>query len=291
MKTQLSPRKIIRSVLIILPASAVYALAFNWFYQPNHIAYGGATGIAQSVNAVFGWPSVGVLILIINVPLFLLGWRFLGGALLLSSLFAMTLSSLFIDLISSLFTFPPMEPLLACIYGGGLVGASLGAIFLQDATTGGSDLAARLLKLKLAWLPIGRLVLGLDLLVIVIAGLVLGNLDNALYGMVSLYISTLAMDGVVYGMDTARVAYIISDNPQEMTAAISQDLARGITILHGAGAYSRAEKEVLLCAFKKRQIVALKRVVKETDPKAFLIVCDAHEVLGDGFRAYKENGL
>ena len=116
-------------------------------------------------------------------------------------------------------------------------------------------------------------------------------MDNALYGLVALYISTLAMDGLIYGLETARVAYIISDKPEEITAAIVRDLDRGVTILHGEGAYTGAEKRVLMCAFKKRQIVDLKRTVKEIDPDAFLIVCEAHEVLGDGFQPYKKNPL
>ena len=145
---------------------------------------------------------------------------------------------------------------------------------------------ARLLKLKLAWLPMGKLLLGVDLVVIVSVALAFRSLESALYGLVSLYISTLVMDGVLYGLDNAKVAYIISDKPEVLIEAITRDLERGVTILHGEGGWSGTEKRVLLCAFKQRQIVGLKRTVKELDPDAFLIVCQAHEVLGDGFRDY-----
>lgn len=272
-------------------ACVIYALGFVWFYVPNQIAYGGVTGIAQMINTAFGWPSIGVLIIIMNIPLFLFGWRLLGGKLLVTSLFSMTLSSLFIDLISAVYTFHAMDPLLASIYGGVIVGFSMGVIFLQGATTGGMDIAARLLKLKLAWLPMGRIVLILELAVIVGVALVFRQVNSALYGLVSLYISTIVMDGLLYGTDTAKVAYIISDMYQEIASAITQDLHRGVTILHGQGSWSGNEKRVLLCAFKKRQIVELKRTVKELDPDAFLIVCEAHEVLGDGFRKYDKNSF
>ncbi|MPM00499.1 hypothetical protein SDC9_46725 [bioreactor metagenome] len=287
MKTSLL--KNIWSYGLITLACAVYAFGFNCFFMPGHIAYGGVTGIAQIINAIFGWPSIGVLIIAMNIPIFLAGWHFLGRKLLITSLYAMGLSSVFIDLLASFYTFTAMDPLLASIYGGITIGFSMGIILLQGATTGGTDIGARLLKLRLAWLPIGRLVLFLDLSVIVAAALVFRTINSALYGGISLYISTLVMDGVVYGLDTARVAYIISEHPHEIANAISQELDRGATILNGEGAWSGKPKNVLLCAFKKRQIVTLKRLIKQLDPNAFLIVCDAHEVLGEGF--HKKNDI
>lgn len=281
----------LRRYAVITLGCVIYALAFNWCYAPNQIAYGGFTGLAQILNSFGGFLSVGVLVFLMNLPLFFLGWRLLGGGLLVSSLYAMTLSSLFIDLLGAAVTFSPMEPLLACIYGGVLMGASLGVVFLQGATTGGTDLIARLLKLRLAWLPMGKLLMVIDLVVIVAVAVAFGNLNSALYGLVALYISTLVMDMVLYGLDNAKVAYIISDRHREISDAIIRDIDRGVTILHGEGAYSGAEKKVLLVAFKQRQIVAIKRLVKELDPAAFIIVCEAHEVLGDGFRDYKQNDI
>lgn len=277
--------------LWIALASAIYALGFCWCYEPNQIGFGGITGVGQIINHFLPWAPIGVVVIILNVPLFLLGWKFIGGRLLVTSLFAMAVSSIFIDLIAAVYTFQPMEPLLGCIFGGVLMGGSLGIVFLQGATTGGTDLIARLMKLKLAWLPMGKLLLIIDLLVIVAVAVSFRNFSSALYGLVALYISTIVMDGVLYGLDNARVAYIISDKYQAITDAIIHDMDRGVTILHGEGAWSGAEKRVLLVAFKQRQIVALKRTVKEIDPTAFLIVCEAHEVLGDGFREYKQNDI
>ena len=284
-------KKTLLPVLIITLGSAVYALGFVWCYAPNGIAFGGITGVAQIVNFLIPALPIGVTVIVLNIPLFVLGWRLIGGRLLVTSLYAMALSSVFIDVLTPLYDWPPMEPLLACIFGGVLLGLSLGLVFQQGATTGGTDLMARLLKLKLAWLPMGKLLMGIDLAVIVAVAAAFRALDAALYGLVALYISTIVMDGVLYGLDTAKVAYIISDRNKEISAAIVKDLDRGVTILHGQGAYTGADKDVLMCAFKQREIAAIKAAVKDIDPAAFVIVCDAHEVLGEGFRDYKKDDL
>ena len=276
---------------VIAVASAIHALGYVWCYAPNHIAFGGITGVAQIINHIFPAVPVGVMAIVLNIPLFLLGWRLIGRRFLVSSMYAMFLSSIFIDILNPLYDWQPMDPLLASIFGGLTLGLSLGLIFQQGATTGGTDLIARLLKLKLAWLPMGRLLLGIDLAVILLTAAVFRTLYAALYGLIALYISTIVMDGVLYGMDTAKVAYIISDKNAEISDAIVHDLDRGVTVLHGQGAYTGKEREVLMCAFKQREIAAIKTVVKEIDPAAFLIVCNAHEVLGEGFRDYKKDDL
>ncbi len=279
------------SFLVITLASAVYALGFVWCYEPNDIAFGGITGIAQIINHLLPVAPVGVTVIILNIPLFLLGWKLLGGKMLLGSLYAMFISSVFIDLFTPLWDWQPMEPFLATIFGGLTMGLSLGLIFQQGSTTGGTDLAARLLKLKLAWLPMGKLLMAVDLVVIVLVALAFRALDTMLYGLVALYISSIAMDGVLYGLDNAKVAYIISDHNEEISRSIVEDLDRGVTVLHGQGAYTGTDKKVLLCAFKQREIASIKNLVKEIDPAAFLIVCPAHEVLGEGFRDYKKDDL
>ena len=284
-------KKYVFPYLWITVASIIYAVGFNWCYAPNQIGFGGITGVGQVINHFLPWAPIGTVVILLNIPLFLAGWKLLGGHLLLSSLYAMFVSSIFIDLLDLLYTFEPMEPLLACIFGGVLMGGSLGIVFLQGATTGGTDLIARLAKLKFAWLPMGKLLMVIDLVVIIMVAVAFQSLYSALYGVVALYISTIVMDGVLYGLDNAKVAYIISDKHEAITHAIVHDIDRGVTILHGEGAYSGAEKKVLLCAFKQRQIVAIKRLVKELDPAAFIIVCEAHEVLGDGFRDYKQNDI
>ena len=280
-----------RPYLWITLASAVFALGFDWCYVPNQITLGGMTGLGQIIHAIVPAIPVRSAVIALYLPLFLLGWRLLGWKLLASSLFATAATSLGVDLLAACYSFPPMDPMLASVFGGALIGLSLGKVFLQGATTGGTDLIARLLKLKLAWLPMGRLLLAVDLLVIVAVAVAFRNIYSALYGVVALYISSFVMDQVLYGMDNAKVAYIISDAYDQISHAIIHDMDRGVTLLHGEGGWSGEDKTVLLEAYKQTQLVALKQTVKSIDPNAFLIVCEAHEILGDGFREYKHNDL
>ena len=289
MKPKSKAFNLVWSYFMITLASAIYAVGFNWFYVPNDIAFGGITGVGQIINAILPWAPIGTVVIILNIPLFILGWRLLGGHLLLSSLYAMAVSSVFIDIVNGIWTFEAMDSMLACVFGGVFMGASLGMVFQQGATTGGTDLIARLLKLKITWLPMGKLLIATDMVVIVASAIAFGSVYSALYGVVALYIAGIVMDRMLYGLDSAKVAYIISDRFREIAGALVNDLDRGVTILQGQGAYSGAEKKVLMCAFKQRQIVSIKRMVKELDPAAFIIVCDAHEVLGDGFREYRQN--
>lgn len=280
-----------KSYAIITLGSLLYALAYNIFYAPNLVAMGGLTGLGQVLNAIIPVLPVGTTVFVMNVPLFFLGWKYIGGHLLVSSLYAMTFSSFAIDVMNMIYQFPPMDTMLASIFGGALLGLGIGLVFSKGATTGGTDLIARLLKLKITWLPMGKLLIATDMVVIVASAIAFGSVYSALYGVVALYIAGIVMDRMLYGLDSAKVAYIISDRFKEIADTLVNDLDRGVTILQGQGAYSGAEKKVLMCAFKQRQIVSIKKMVKELDPSAFIIVCDAHEVLGDGFREYRQNEL
>lgn len=283
--------RMVRDYAWIALGSVLYSLSFDWFYVPNQIGFGGLTALGMILNYLSPAIPIGMVVLILNIPLFLLGWKFLGGHTLVSSLFAMTATSVLVDLIAAMYTFPSMDPMLAAIFGGVSLGVSLGMIFSKGATTGGTDLTARLLKLPFAWLPMGKLLMVVDLTMLLSVSLVFRSMESAMYGMISLYISTLVMDGVLYGLDQSKVAYIVTTRPQEIAAEIDRQMDRGATFLHGEGSFSREEKLVLMCAFKQKQIVPLKALVHELDPEAFLIVCDAHEVLGQGFRRYQKNDI
>ena len=280
----------VRSCGIITLGAVIYALAFDWFVAPNQIAMGGVTGLAQIVNALVPVLPVGVLSILVNVPLFLAGWRLLGGRLLVSSLYAMAVSSLAIDVIAWMHTFPPMDPILATLYGGAGMGVGLGLVFSQGATTGGTDIIGKLLKLKFPWLPIGKLVMIPDMVVVILAAVVFGTVNAALYGLIQMYLLSKVMDMILYGWDTSRVAYIITDRWEETVQGLL-DMNRGVTLLQGKGAYTGAEKQVLLVAFKQKEIVEIKQRVHEIDPHAFMIVCDAHDVLGEGFGNYRKEEL
>lgn len=275
----------------IVLGCAIYAVSFNWFFQPNNISMGGFTGVAQIIHRLIPAMPIGVTSILLNIPLFIIGVRKQGVKLLITSLSAMGISSLMIDGLNLCYTFHPMEePLLACIYGGVMVGVSMGLLMMVGATTGGSDLAARLLKYRLRHLSIGRLCLGIDVGVICLYALTFRSIHNALYGIVAMYISSLAMDAVVYGSINAKMAYIISGRSAEITGKLLE-LNLGITLLSGKGGFSGDEKQVILCAFKRSQIAAIKATVIDIDPNAFIIVCEAHEVLGEGFGEYTPDSL
>ena len=280
----------VRSCGIITLGAVIYALAFDWFVAPNQYCLGSGTRLAQIVNALVPVLPVGVLSILVNVPLFLAGWRLLGGRLLVSSLYAMAVSSLAIDVIAWMHTFPPMDPILATLYGGAGMGVGLGLVFSQGATTGGTDIIGKLLKLKFPWLPIGKLVMIPDMVVVILAAVVFGTVNAALYGLIQMYLLSKVMDMILYGWDTSRVAYIITDRWEETVQGLL-DMNRGVTLLQGKGAYTGAEKQVLLVAFRQREIVPIKRMLREIDPKAFFIVCDAHEILGEGFGDYQKEEI
>lgn len=275
----------------ITVGSILYGFAFDWFYTPNLIGYGGITGVGQVVNAFIPAIPIGMFVLVINIPLFILGWKFIGGHLLVTSLYSMVVSSVAVDAFALIIDFQPMDQMLAAVCGGALIGLSLGIIFAKGATTGGTDLIARLVKLKLPWISMGNMLLVIDTAVVVLVALAFGNLTTALYGFIAQVVCAYVTDMVLYGLDTAKVAYIISDHNEEIRRTLVEDLDKGVTILHGQGAYTGAEKQVLLCAFKQREIATIKSAVKGLDPNAFLIVCDAHEVLGEGFQVYHSDGL
>ncbi len=289
--TKSNPTRMVRDYTWIALGSLLYSLSFDWFYVPNQIGFGGLTALGMILNHLSPAIPIGTVVLVLNIPIFILGWKFLGGHTLVSSLFAMAATSVLVDLIAALYTFPPMDPMLSAVFGGVSLGASLGMIFSKGATTGGTDLIARLLKLPFAWLPMGKLLMVVDLTMLLAVSVAFRSLESAMYGIIALYISTLVMDQVLYGLDKSKVAYIITSNPRPMAEEIDRQLDRGTTFLYGEGSFSGQNKLVLMCAFKQRQIVPLKALVHELDPQAFLIVCDAHEVLGLGFRRYQKNDL
>ena len=275
---------------MITLACALYAVGFNWCFDPNHLSVGGFTGVAQIINFFIPQIPIGVAIIVLNLPLFLLSWTKVGRHWLYATLYATLVSSGMIDLLAGVYTFRPMEPMLAAVYGGVIVGLGCGLMLRYSATTGGTELAARLLKLKLESLSIGTLCLAIDILVTVTYALIFRDLTRALYGMISLSLISVSIDKVVYGPNAAKVAYIISDCHEELTRRLLE-LDRGVTLLQGKGAYSGRDKQVILCACARTQIIPVKRAVQEIDPDAFVIVCDAHEILGEGFGVYAPGGL
>lgn len=280
----------VRNLITIALGCALFALGFDLFLQPNHLNVGGVSGIGQLLEHLTGIGSVAIWSVIINVPLFLICIRGVGRGFFLGSLTGMLLLNLFLELFLHL-PVPETEPLLAVLYGGLLCGAGSGLVFVSGASTGGVDILARLLRPKFPAMPIGKLILAMDLITVALTGLVFGDVSKALYSAVTLYVFSIALDGVVYGLDYSTVAMIVSDRYEEIGRAIVNRLDRGVTVLDGHGFYSGQKKQVLLSAIKKRQAAELKQLVMDLDPDAFIILQEAHQVLGEGFKRYSKNEL
>ena len=283
--------KILRDYGVITVSCLLYAFSFNCFFQPNSLAMGGFTGLAQVINRLVPVLPIGTMVFLMNVPLMIIGVKKQGWGLLISSIFAISVSSVMIDTMNMLINFESMDPLLACLYGGVLMGVSLGLMMLKNATTGGTELAARLLKYVIPSISIGKLCLVIDVTVVSIYALVFGNIHSALYGAVAMYVCSIAMDMVVYGSVNAKLAYIISDHAEEITEKLMR-MEMGGTILNGKGAFTGNDKNVIMCAAKPAKIARIKALVASVDPdKAFVIVTDAKEVYGEGFGEYGEDSL
>lgn len=282
--------KTVKTYFLITLICLPYAFCFNYFYAANGISCGGFTGIAQIVCAFVPMLSVGAVALFLNLPLFVLGLRRFGVRFLLASIYAVAVSSFFIDAIAALCTFSPLPLMLAALYGGAAMGAALGTLLLVGATTGGTELGARLLKRRFPHVSIGRLCLFIDLAVITVYAVFFGGLESALYGGVALYVSSLVMDTVVYGAHTANFLFVISERADAIAAALVER-GMGATIIRGMGAFTGCERGIILCALRRREIMSVKQLVHAIDADAFVIVCDAREVLGEGFGEYGRNAL
>ena len=273
-----------------LLGSAVFALGFAMFLEPGDMSAGGISGLALAIVAIFGVGSVGTISILINLPLFLLGGMKIGKRFFAGSLIGMISSSLLIDQFSR-FAIHGLDPLLAVLYGGTVCGLGLGLVFVTGTSTGGSDIMVRLLKRKYRNVPIGQISMVFDGLVVVLTGLVFRDVSKALYTGVTVFLCGKVIDAVIYKFDYSKVALIISDYHEEIAHQIDVRLERGATFLHAEGSYSHAPKKVVLAAVKKQQLAELKELVVEIDPKAFIIVQEAHQVLGDGFSRYSKNSL
>jgi len=280
----------VRNLILIAAGCALFGLGFDLFLETNHMNAGGVSGIGQLLEHIIGIGSVAFWSVAINVPLFLISIKGVGKNFFFGSLVGMLLMNGFIELFTVL-PVPETEPLLAALYGGLLCGAGCGLIFLSGASSGGVDILARLLRPKFPGMPIGKLILAMDIITVSLTGLVFGDINKALYSAVTLYVCSIALDGVVYGLDYSTVALIISDYHDDIARTISERLDRGVTVLDGRGFYSGQEKQVLLSAIKKRQAAELKNLVMEIDPTAFIILQESHQVLGEGFKRYNKNDL
>ncbi len=268
--------------------AAIMAAALNMFLIPAGIAAGGVSGLAILVSRMLS-PicviSVGVLILLINIPVFLWGTAHFERGYILSSLFGMLCLALFTDWLG--FIKPiTSDMILSAVYGGALLGTGTGIVFRAGATTGGTDIAAQILKKHFPAFSVGRFVLIIDSVVVLLSGAVYGKWENVLYSAAALAVSSYVLDILVEGIDFAKMVFIVSDKPNLISEEISGELEHGSTVLHASSPYSGRSKSVLMCVVKKYEIGRLKKIIRSSDKAAFFIVSDVKEVFGNGFAKF-----
>ena len=283
MKKPFPVRRLLLDALLYVLGCFCYALAVNVFTAPNQIAPGGVTGVATLLNYVFQVP-IGIIIFLINIPLLIASWLKLGKGFTIRTFIVTAISSIIIDAMGSLIPAFHGDKILVVIAGGVLMGSGLGLIFMRGATTGGAEIVARLLELKYRHIPIGRLILLVDAVVVGLSILVYRNVESALYAAVMIYISSGVMDAIIYGSERGKMVLIMSSHEQEIAETVMQKMGRGITMLNAKGAYTACERQVILCAIRRSEVYALRTLVYDIDPQAFVIVTTTDEVLGKGFK-------
>ena len=268
--------------LLIVVGAALFAAGFQFFLYPNSIIVGGVSGIAMIINLLTKLP-VGLLTIVLNIPLFIIAWRYFGTGFIVSSLVGMLLSSVFVDLFALLSISPTNDMLLACIIGGAVKGLGLGIVYYAGATTGGTDIIAKFIRLRFPYLNFGTVVLITDCFIIVAFAAIFNKIESAMYAAITMFVVSKVVDLVLYGIDNSSVCYIISEKSDQLVTDITDRLHRGVTILEGEGAYSHQNKQVLLCVVKRTQIADIRKMIKSIDENAFFIITDAKNVFGKGF--------
>ncbi len=261
------------------------ALAVTVFSTPNEMAPGGVLGLSTIVHAVLPRLSVGTLTLCFNLPLLAIAWMKLGGRFTARTALVTIGSSLILNLAEQATWLKPYtdDPLLAAVSGGVLMGFGIGLVMWRGATTGGSEIVARLLELKFPHLPIGRLLLLVDAVVVLLSVAVFGKLQSGLYAVVLIFVSSRVTDAVVYGRDSGRMLLILTKQEQAIADVILNELGRGVTFLRAKGGYTKTDRNAVLCALRPSEVHPLCARVRELDPDAFTIVLTTEQTFGNGF--------
>ena len=281
-KQKKSWKRRVADYLTLTVGAMIYAISISLFLDPNSLAPGGVTGISIILNRITG-VETGTLMFAVNIPILLLGmWKF-GWKFILSTLYCTFLGSLFTNLLTPLGAVT-RDPLLAALAGGALMALSLGLIFKAGATSGGTDIIIKLLRIRIPHLKTGVLFLVTDATIVTASAVVLKDIDTALYAGLVVIVNTIRFDVVLYGRDGAKMLFIVSDCPEAIVKRLLEDLDVGVTYLSGRGAYSEKEKDVVLCVMKKHLSPKAEEIIRQEDPKAFMIVASASEIYGEGYK-------
>ncbi len=279
LKKHIRQREVLIAYAQLLPGCVIGAAAYPLFLTPNNIAPGGITGVAIILNYLFSLP-VGTVSLLLNIPLFIAGYRTMGRLFAFRSLLATILFSLLIDILP--LQAMTVDPLLGTLFGGVLLGIGLGLIIRGGATTGGTDMLARMVHRRFQFITTGTFLFALDFIVVACAGIMVGTTE-ALYALINIYVSSRVIDAVMIGFGGNKACLIISGAWEVIMKRVMHEMNRGVTRLSARGGYTGEERPTLLCVLSRQEVMAIKNIVQEEDEKAFMIIMDAHEAIGDGF--------
>lgn len=272
--------------LFFITGALIDAVAVNVFTAPNHIAPGGITGIGTMLNYLFQTP-IGLVNMIINIPIVIWAIVEIGYKLVAKSIAAIIIFSVAIDTMGLVLPAYDGNPFLAAIFGGVLEGIGLALVFMRGSTTGGTDMIARLLGKHFRHLSMGKLMMAVDLVIVAASALVYQKLESALYAIIAIFVSTRMIDTLLYGTDSGngKLYFIISKKSDEIRQRILEDIDRGVTIIPIQGGYSGQEGEMLLCAVRRYEVTKINDIIHSADRDAFVIVGEAGEITGEGFRS------
>ncbi len=262
----------------------IYSAAVTIFVTPNEISPGGITGIATLIQYLFNIPS-GFAVLLLNLPILILGFIKFGGIFIIKTFIATFFLSFTLTLTDLILPSAQIDRILASIFGGLLMGIGVSLVIHHGATTGGVDILAKLINKRFAHITVGNIILVFDGIVIALAAFIYRNFESALYSATALYVSSKIMDTILYGADKGKIIHIISSCPQKIADEISTVIGRGVTLIAAKGGYTGNNYDMIMCTVRRHEVSEVYRIIKECDPKAFTVVGDAGEIIGEGFKA------
>lgn len=278
--------KTAKDILWYFLGSLIYSFAVSVFISPNEISPGGLTGISTALNFLFSLPA-GIVLMILNIPILILGFIKFGGGFIIKTAIATGLVSLNLTITDYLMPIFSVDKILASVFGGILMGFGLSIVIRHGATTGGIDIIAKLINMKFRHLTVGRLILIIDAFIIAFAAVIYGNIESVLYSVISMYASSRVLDIGLYGADKGRLIYIVTEQADAICNDINAVAHRGVTILNAKGGYTRKEKSLLMCTVRIHEVAGIYDIVDKHDSNAFIVVSEAGEIIGEGFKLKK----
>jgi Uncharacterized conserved protein len=278
-------RVLLTDFLFLITGAMIYAVSINMFTAPNNIAPGGISGISTMLNYLFGVP-IGLFVFLLNIPIMVWSILDIGYKLVVKTLLAIVLSSVIIDVFSTFLPVYTGDMILVALFAGLLEGVGLSLTFLRGATTGGTDMTARLLQKRYRHIPMGKLMLVIDGAIVAVSAVVYQNIESAMYACIVIFVATTIIDTILYGADrgTGKTFFVISPKTQKIGDRIMAELERGITFVNSRGGYSNEKGEMLFCAVRRYEVFKLNEIIRQEDRDAFVIVGDAGEISGEGFK-------